>query len=140
MRRLKEIADALDIALKFMPYAPVLRVSALTGSRVQRLLPTVATVFAQYSTRVTTATLNDAIARAVAHHEPPMHRGRRVKILYGTQASIRPPTFVLFVTRPDAIHFSYERYLANQIREAFSLDRTPLRLVFRGREGGKGKE
>jgi len=139
-RRLKEIADALDIALKFMPYAPVLRVSALTGSHVQRLLPTVAAVFAQYSTRVTTATLNDAIARAVAHHEPPMHRGRRVKILYGTQASIRPPTFVLFVTRPDAIHFSYERYLANQIREAFSLDQTPLRLVFRGREGGKGKE
>jgi GTP-binding protein len=139
-RRLKEIDDALNYALKFMPYAPVLRVSALTGSRVQRLLPTVAAVFAQYSTRVTTAILNDAIARAVAHHEPPMHRGRRVKILYGTQASIRPPTFVLFVTRPDAIHFSYERYLANQIREAFSLDQTPLRLVFRGREGGKAKE
>jgi len=133
-RRLKNLDDALQYAMKFMPYAPVVKISALTGSRVQRLLPTVAAVFAQYSTRVTTATLNDAIARAVAHHEPPMHRGRRVKILYATQASIRPPTFVLFVTRPDAIHFSYERYLANQIREAFSLDQTPLRLVFRGRE------
>jgi GTP-binding protein len=133
-RRLKEIDDAVEYALKFMAYAPVLKFSALTGGRVKRLLPTVAAVFAQYNTRVTTATLNDALAQAVAHHEPPMHRGRRVKILYATQASVRPPTFVLFVTRPEAIHFSYERYLANQIRKAFSLDQTPLRLVFRGRE------
>ena len=135
-RKLKEIDDSVGYALKFMPYAPVVRLSALTGSRVRRLLPTVSAVFLQYSTRVTTATLNEAIARAVAHHEPPVHRGRRVKILYATQASMRPPTFVLFVTRPEAIHFSYERYLTNQIREAFSLDKTPIRLVFRGR----GKE
>jgi GTP-binding protein len=135
-RRLKEIDDSVGYALKFMPYAPVVRLSVLTGSRVHRLLPTVSSVFIQYSTRVTTATLNDAIAQAVAHHEPPMHRGRRVKILYATQASVRPPTFVLFVTRPETIHFSYERYLTNQIREAFSLDKTPIRLVFRGR----GKE
>jgi len=135
-RKLKEIDDSVGYALKFMPYAPVVRLSALTGSRVRRLLPTVSAVFLQYNTRVTTATLNEAIARAVAHHEPPVHRGRRVKILYATQASMRPPTFVLFVTRPEAIHFSYERYLTNQIREAFSLDKTPIRLVFRGR----GKE
>jgi GTP-binding protein len=135
-RRQKEIDESVGYALKFMPYGPVVRLSAMTGSRVHRLLPTVSSVFAQYSTRVTTATLNEAIARAVAHHEPPLHRGRRVKILYATQASVRPPTFVLFVTRPEAIHFSYERYLTNQIREAFSLDKTPIRLVFRGREKG----
>jgi GTP-binding protein len=135
-RKLREIEDSVGYGLKFMPYAPVVRLSALTGSGVRRLLPTVSAVFLQYSTRVTTATLNEAIARAVAHHEPPVRRGRRVKILYATQASMRPPTFVLFVTRPGAIHFSYERYLTNQIREAFSLDKTPIRLVFRGR----GKE
>jgi GTP-binding protein len=132
-QRRKEIDESVGHALKFMPYGPVVRLSALTGSGVHRLLPTVSSVFAQYSARVTTATLNEAIAQAVAHHEPPLHRGRRVKILYATQASVRPPTFVLFVSRPEAIHFSYERYLTNQIREAFSLDQTPIRLVFRGR-------
>lgn len=133
-KKVKEIVDSITESLKFMPYVPQLRISALTGRGVSRLLPTLDSVFSQYCTRVQTAALNDALAQAVSRHEPPMHGRSRTKILYGTQAATKPPTFVLFVSQPEAIHFSYERYLTNQIRKAFSLDLTPLRLVFRGRE------
>jgi GTP-binding protein len=137
--KVKEITDSVTDGLKFMPYAPELRLSALTGKRVSRLLPTLNSVFSQYSTRVQTAVFNEALAVAVARHEPPMHGRSRVKILYGTQVATQPPTFVLFVSLPQAIHFSYERYLINQIRKAFSLEQTPLRLIFRGRQEGKGR-
>jgi GTP-binding protein len=136
-KKVKETADSVTDALKFMPYAPQLRLSALTGKRVTRLLPTLDSVFSQYSTRVQTAAFNEALAAAVSRHEPPLHRGSRVKILYGTQAATQPPTFVLFVSKPGAIHFSYERYLTNQIRKAFSLELTPLRIIFRGRQEGR---
>jgi GTP-binding protein len=138
-KSVREITDSVADALKFMPYAPQLRISALTGKRVLNLLPTLKSVFSQYSRRVQTAALNDALAAAVSRHEPPMHGRRRTKILYGTQVATQPPTFVLFVSHPEAIHFSYERYLTNQIRKAFSLDLTPLRLVFRKRGGRKEK-
>ena len=135
-----EITDEVAHALKFMPYAPTLKISALTGKQVSNLLPTLNKVFAQYSTRVQTAALNDALAAAVSRHEPPLHGRRRAKILYGTQVAAQPPTFVLFVSHPEAFHFSYQRYLTNQIRKAFSLDLTPLRIVFRGREGRKRRK
>ena len=138
-KRVAAITESVDDALKFMPYAPQLRISALTGKRVSTLLPTLNKVFSQYSTRVQTSAVNDALAAAVSRHEPPMHGGRRTKILYGVQVTSQPPTFVLFVSYPEAIHFSYRRYLTNQIRKAFSLDLTPVRLIFRGRENGKGK-
>jgi GTP-binding protein len=89
---------------------------------------------------VQTPALNNALAEAISRHEPPMHGRSRTKILYGTQAATQPPTFVFFVSQPEAIHFSYERYLTNQIRKAFSLDLTPLRLIFRGREGRKRRK
>ncbi|MBT8406325.1 MAG: ribosome biogenesis GTPase Der, partial [Deltaproteobacteria bacterium] len=104
------------------------------------LLPTVNTVYSQYCLRVQTAVLNEVLAAAVSRHEPPMRGSRRTKILYGVQVSTQPPTFVLFVSHPAAIHFSYQRYLTNQIRKAFSLDLTPLRIVLRGREGRKRRK
>jgi len=136
--RVAEINESVKEALKFMPYAPQLRISALTGNRVSVLLPTLNTVFSQYCTRVQTSAVNEVLAKAVSRHEPPMHGRRRTKILYGAQVSSQPPTFVVFVSYPEAIHFSYQRYLTNQIRKAFSLDLTPLRLVFRKRESYKG--
>jgi GTP-binding protein len=136
-KKAAEITETVANALKFMPYAPTLKISALTGKQVSNLLPTLDRVFAQYSTRVQTAALNAALLAAVSRHEPPLHGGRRAKILYGTQVATQPPTFVMFVSQSEAIHFSYQRYLTNQIRKAFSLDLTPLRLVFRGREGRK---
>ena len=138
-KKVAEIADSLEDALKFMPYAPQLRISALTGKGVSSLLPTVNNVFSQYSKRVQTSAVNDALAAAVSRHEPPMHGRRRTKILYGAQVSSQPPSFVLFVSHPQALHFSYQRYLINQIRKHFSLDLTPLRLVLRKREGRKGR-
>jgi len=135
--RVAEITQSVNDALKFMPYAPQLRLSALTGKRVSTLLPTLNMVFSQYCTRVQTSAVNDVLRTAVSRHEPPLHGRRRTKILYGAQVSSQPPTFVLFVSYPEAIHFSYQRYLTNQIRKAFSLDLTPVRLVFRGREKGK---
>jgi GTP-binding protein len=139
-KRVAAITESVSEALKFMPYAPQLRISALTGKGVSTLLPTLNKVFSQYSTRVQTSAVNDALAAAVSRHEPPMHGGRRTKILYGVQVTSQPPTFVLFVSYPKAIHFSYQRYLTNQIRKAFSLDLTPVRLIFRGRENGKRKK
>jgi len=132
--KIKEITDSVAEALKFMPYAPQIRLSALTGKRVSRLLPTLNLILSQYCARVQTAVFNEALAAAVSRHEPPVHGRSRVKILYGTQVATQPPTFVLFVSQPGAIHFSYERYLTNQIRKAFSLELTPLRLIFRGRQ------
>ena len=132
--RVAEINQSVNDALKFMPYAPQLRISALTGKKVSTLLPTLNMVFSQYCSRVQTSAVNEVLAQAVSRHEPPMHGRRRAKILYGAQVSSQPPTFVVFVSHPEAMHFSYQRYLTNQIRKAFSLDLTPLRLVFRRRE------
>jgi GTPase len=119
---------------RFSPFAPILTFSALSGNRVARIIPTVREVFEQYGQRITTGILNRGLEQALQHHEPPVVRGRRLKFYYATQASTRPPTFVLFCNYPDSIHFSYERYLTNQFREAFGLSKTPIRLVFRGRE------
>jgi GTP-binding protein len=139
-KKVREFTDSVAEALKFMPYAPQLRISALTGKRVSNLLPTLNTVYSQYCLRVQTSVLNEVLAAAVSRHEPPMRGSRRTKILYGVQVSTQPPTFVLFVSHPEAIHFSYQRYLTNQIRKAFSLDLTPVRLVFRKRRGRKEKK
>jgi len=92
-------------------------------------------VFAQYSARITTGQLNKAMDRALTRTQPPMHKGKRLKFYYATQVSTRPPSFVSFVNFPEAVHFSYQRYLVNQIREAFSLDKTPIRLLLRQRTG-----
>ncbi len=132
---LKRFTEKLRLDAKFLNFAPMITVSAKTGLRIQRIFPVVDNVYAQYSARITTGQLNKAIDRALTRTQPPMHKGKRLKFYYATQVSTRPPTFVSFVNFPDGVHFSYRRYLANQIREAFALDKTPLRLLLRQRTG-----
>lgn len=133
-RLAKSIKDEVRSRFRFFPFAPILTFSALTGKRVGRILPAVQEIFQQYNQRITTGLVNRALEETVRRHEPPIIRGRSLKFYYATQTSTRPPTFVLFCNYPDAIHFSYERYLTNQFRTAFALDKTPIRLVFRGRQ------
>ena len=117
--------------LKFMDYAPVLFISALTGQRVHTVLDMAEKVWGQTSRRVTTGTLNDVLADAQLTMQPPAVNGRRLKIYYGTQQGTCPPHFVLFVNHEDLMHFSYQRYLENQLRKAFGFEGTPLRFTLR---------
>lgn len=120
---------ACDLA--FMDYFRFVTVSALTGQRVNKLIDEVNYVYAKSTFRATTGMLNDVVADAIAAVEPPASSGRRAKIKYVTQASTQPPTFIFFTNEAKLVHFSYRRYLENYIRRAFSLDGTPIRLVFR---------
>ena len=120
---------ACDLA--FMDYFRFVTVSALTGQRVNKLMDEVNYVYAKSTFRATTGMLNDVVADAIASVEPPASSGRRAKIKYVTQASTQPPTFIFFTNEAKLVHFSYRRYLENYIRRAFSLDGTPIRLVFR---------
>lgn len=124
----------LTVDLAFMSYVPMLFISALTGQRVNKVLEAVDEVFAQTSRRITTGTLNDVVNEAVSMNEPPSDKGRRLKIYYATQASVRPPTFAIFVNEAALVHFSYERYLENYFRKSFGLTGTPVRLYFRSRK------
>jgi GTP-binding protein len=117
-----------------MQYAPVLFVSALTGQRVQRVLELVDYVSEQQNMRISTANLNDLIRECVLHNPPPQEKGRRMKIFYATQAGVKPPTFFLFVNEPELMHFSYLRYLENQLRSAYGFEGTPIRILTRRRE------
>ncbi len=117
--------------LKFMDYAPVLFVSALTGQRNQNILPEVNRVWEQASRRVGTGALNDVLGDAQMALQPPMIGGRKLKIYYGTQAGVCPPTFALFINSEDLMHFSYERYLENCLRKAFGFEGTPIRFSLR---------
>lgn len=129
-----KFVESIRMEFKYLPFAPILFVSALSGQRTGQIITEVDNVMAQYSKRVQTSELNRIFAEAVESHPPPMHQGKRVKLYYATQATTKPPTFVVFANRTDAIHFSYERYLVNKIREAFDFTGTPLRLFFKGKE------
>ncbi len=120
---------ACDLA--FMDYFRYITVSALTGQRVGKLMEEVNYVYAKSTFRCSTGMLNDVVTDAVRAVEPPAHSGRRAKIKYATQPSTQPPTFVFFTNNAELVHFSYRRYLENYIRRAFSLDGTPIRLIFR---------
>ena len=117
----------------FMSYAPILFISAKTGQRVDRLFELIKFVDEQNAMRITTGMLNDLLARATARVQPPSDKGKRLKIYYMTQISTRPPTFVCFCNSKQLFHFSYQRYIENQIRETFGLEGTPVRLVLRER-------
>ncbi len=117
--------------LKFMDYAPVLFISALSGQRAQNVLPEVNKVWAQASRRVGTGALNDVLGDAQMALQPPMMGGRKLKIYYGTQSSVCPPTFALFINAEELMHFSYQRYLENCIRKAFGFEGTPIRFSLR---------
>ena len=124
--------------LKYLSYAPILFVSAKTGQRVEKLFDMINEVAKQNALRVSTSVLNQVINEAIAIVQPPTDKGKRLKILYGTQASTKPPTFVIFVNNKDLFHFSYERYLVNQIRKEFGLQGTPVRIIVR--EKGENAE
>lgn len=121
----------------FMTYAPILFISAKTGQRVDRLFELIRYVHEQNTMRISTGKLNDILADATARVQPPTDKGKRLKIFYMTQASTQPPTFVCFCNNKDLFHFSYQRYLENQIRSVFGLEGTPVRFVIRERGEGK---
>ncbi|MBQ2266708.1 MAG: GTP-binding protein, partial [Clostridia bacterium] len=117
----------------FMPYAPIIFISAKTGQRVDRLFDLIKYVNEQNTMRISTGKLNDILADATARVQPPSDKGKRLKIYYMTQASTKPPTFVCFCNNAELFHFSYQRYLENQIRSTFGLEGTPVRFVIRER-------
>ncbi len=120
--------------LKFLDYAPILYISAKTGQRCDRVIDMVRKVFANTSRRITTGVLNDALHDAMAVTPPPSENGRRLRIYYGTQQGVRPPTFILFVNDKDLMHFSYERYIENHFRKTFEFEGTPVRIWTRARK------
>ena len=119
----------------FMSYAPIIFISAKTGQRLERLFELIKFVDEQNAMRISTGKLNDVLAAATARVQPPTDKGKRLKIYYMTQASTRPPTFVCFVNKAELFHYSYQRYIDNQIREVFGLEGTPTRFVIRERDG-----
>jgi len=134
-KTVKTYYDEVRMRAKYLNFAPVTTISALTGQRVRKILSLVDSVFEQYGKRIGTGALNRIIEKAVIDNEPSLHRGKRLKFYYSTQVSVGPPTFVCFVNYPNEVHFSYKRYLVNQIRAHTGLDKTPIRLYFRLRTG-----
>lgn len=124
----------------FMSYAPIIFISAKTGQRLDRLFELIKFVNEQNAMRISTGKLNEVLADATTRVQPPTDKGKRLKIYYMTQASTRPPTFVCFVNSKDLFHYSYQRYIDNQIREVFGLEGTPTRFIIREREGRNGKK
>jgi len=129
--------DRVRAQLKFIPYAPVVFVSALTRQRVDRVLETAVRVYQQRYQRIPTGELNEIVQESVARHHPPSKAGKRLAFYYATQPTVDPPTLVFFVNDSQLVHFSYQRYLENRIRERWGFEGTPLRLRFQGREKGK---
>lgn len=117
----------------FMQYAPVVFVSAMTKQRIHRLPEVIHYVAEQNAMRISTSVLNQVVEDAIAINPPPTEKGQRLKILYATQVKIKPPTFVIFVNEPEIMHFSYQRYLENKLREAFGFEGTPLQMIIRGK-------
>ena len=132
-KTMKEYTLRVREGLAYMPYAPVLFISALTGQRVDKLYDMIAHVYEQNHKRIPTGQLNSILSEATARVQPPTDKGRRLKIYYVTQAGVTPPTFVFFCNDARLFHFSYQRYLENQIREVFDLTGTPVRIVVRQR-------
>ena len=132
-KTMNEYRKKLENDFSFMSYAPMVFISAKTGQRLDRLFELIITVVNSAAMRITTGMLNDLLAEATARVQPPTDKGRRLKILYMTQASVKPPTFVFFVNSAELFHFSYQRYLENRIRETFGMQGTPIRFIIRER-------
>ena len=131
---MKEHTDNIRQVLSFMPYAEILFISAETGQRIGKLFEYIDVILANQSMRIATGVLNEIVAEAVALQQPPSDKGKRLKIFYTTQVSVKPPTFVVFVNDKELMHFSYVRYLENRIREAFGFRGTALRFLIRERK------
>lgn len=125
--------ETLRKELVFLQYAPVVFVSAVTKQRIHRLPEVISYVAEQNAMRISTSILNQVIEDAVAINPPPTEKGKRLKILYVTQVKIKPPTFVIFVNEPEIMHFSYQRYLENKLRESFGFEGTPIKMIIRGK-------
>jgi GTP-binding protein len=132
-RKSKELDNSIDRQLQFISFAPRINLSALTGQRVMKLFDKINLVYDQFSRRISTSSVNSAIQKMIEKHPPPRIGRGRLKFLYATQPRTRPPTFVVFVNRPDMVHFSYERFLINQLRTHFHLEFTPIKIKFKKR-------
>ena len=124
----------IDMELKYMPYAPKMFISALTGQRVNKLFENIIACSENNAKRVSTGLLNDVLIEAMSMNQPPAEKGRPLRIYYITQVSVKPPTFVLFVNDTQLLHFSYKRYIENQLRAAFGFDGTPIHFIARNKE------
>jgi GTP-binding protein len=129
----RRLEDSLDRQLRFVSFAPRVYLSALTGERVETLLYKVDRLYTQFCSRMGTGEVNRAVEEMIERRPPPGAGRGGLKILYATQTGTRPPTFVVFVNRPERVHFSYERFMINHLRQRFNLTETPIRLVFRKR-------
>ena len=136
---MEKMRKQLEEDFSFMSYAPILFISAKTGQRLDKLFETIQYVDVQNGTRIPTGALNEMLARSTARVQPPSDKGKRLKIFYITQSSTRPPTFVAFVNQKALFHFSYQRYIENQIRENFGLTGTPMRLLIREHGDGSAR-
>ena len=136
-KTMQQITKKIREEFKYLDYAPVAFVSALTGAKVQNLIPLIDQVHEMCTLRVPTNVLNDVILDAQMMNPPKPHNGRQLKIYYSSQVSVEPPTIVLFVNDPELLHFSYTRYIENQIREAFGFKGTPLKFIIRERKENK---
>mgnify|MGYP000765535054 CR=1 FL=1 len=133
----REYEHQIRMVLSFLPYAEIMYVSALTGQRLPKLFDMINTVIENQTLRVATGVLNEIMTEAVAMQQPPSDKGRRLKIFYMTQISVKPPTFVVFANDKKLMHYSYTRYIENQIRNAFGFRGTPLRFIIRERKEDK---
>ncbi|MCH5323939.1 MAG: ribosome biogenesis GTPase Der [Eubacterium sp.] len=132
-KTMQEFTKKLEVDFSFMSYAPFVFISALTGQRLDKLFELIKYTCEQNARRISTGTLNDLLAYATARVQPPSDKGKRLKLYYMTQASTKPPTFVIFCNKKDLFHYSYQRYIENRIRESFGLDGTPIRIIVRER-------
>lgn len=133
-KTMNEFENAIRRDLSFIDYAPITFISAKTGQRLAKLIETIKYVDNQHAMRVRTGVLNEVINEALMMKQPPVEKGKMLKVYYATQASTRPPTFVFFVNYIDAIHFSYKRYLENQLRKHFGMEGTPIRFIYREKQ------
>jgi GTP-binding protein len=129
--RKRHLDDSIERQLKLASFAPRINLSALTGERVKKLFEKIDLVYGQFCLRIGTGEVNRAVAEMIQKRPPPKMGRGRLKLLYATQTRIRPPTFVIFVNRPEMVHFSYKRFIVNQLRERFGLHHSPIKLIFR---------
>ncbi len=138
-RRQKQLMDEIETATTFISFAPVLKVSALTGQGIKRIFPEIGKMHRQFFARFQTSALNRLLEEAIIRHAPPLYHGRRLKFYYTAQIKTAPPTFAVITNAPGGIHFSYQRYLVNQFRRGLDLDRVPVRLTFKPRSKRQNK-
>ncbi|MCB2181871.1 MAG: ribosome biogenesis GTPase Der [Desulfobulbaceae bacterium] len=133
----KWVLNEVSMATRFMEFAPVLNISALTGSGIKKIFPVLDAMYKQCCQEFTTNRLNQVLQKAVEAHTPPLHKGKRLKLYYTTQVATNPPTFIIFANYPKGVHFSYQRFLVNQFRAALGLDKVPLKIILKERKRKK---